>query len=146
MESSVPAFSIFSATSEIFVTIAVLYAVISNLRGRALPYKLLGAVLVFELVVNIMYMTGRAAEADKSTELSTSMKIMFAGHGMLSLLMFIGLAILYMLAVKDIKEGQAAWFSRHPTGSWIFVFFWMVSVISGEAIFLWRYGGALFGG
>lgn len=141
----VPAFSIFSAISEVFVTIAVLYSVISNMRGGKLRWPLLGAVIAFELCVNVVYMAGRAAHADTDSTLSTGMKLFFAGHGILSLGMFLGLAILYILAVIDVKSGRESWFQRHPTGTWVFVFFWMVSVTSGEAIFFMRFGEALFG-
>lgn len=142
---AVPAFSIFSAISEVFVTIAVLYAVISNMKGRPLNWKLLGAVLAFELCVNVVYMAGRAAKADTDSTLTTGMKLFFAGHGILSLAMFLGIVVLFIFAVIDIKSGRASWFQRHKTGTWVFVFFWMVSVLSGEAIFFMRFGAHLFG-
>lgn len=141
---SVPAFSIFSAISEVFVTIAVLYAVLSNLYGKPLRWPLLGAVIAFELCVNVVYMAGKAADADADSTLSTGMKLFFAGHGILSLAMFLGLAVLFILAVIDVKSGRPSWFQRHPVGTWTFVFFWMVSVISGETIFFLHYGEALF--
>ena len=40
----VPLFSIFSAVSELFVTAIVLYAIIKNMKGGPLPWKMLGAV------------------------------------------------------------------------------------------------------
>lgn len=135
----IPAFSIFSAISEIFVTIAVLYTVITNIKGRPLNWKLLGGVLAFELCVNIVYMAGRAAAADKGSELTTAMKLFYAGHGILSLLMFLGLAIVFLLSVVDLSAGRDTWFVRHRRLAWTFVFFWMVSVLSGEAIFVMQY-------
>jgi len=141
----VPAYSIFSAVSEVFVTIAVLYSITTNLKGNKLPVKLLGGVLAFEIVVNVIYMARMAGRAERSTELSTGMKLFFAGHGILSLVMILGLGWLYVLSVKDMKDGRETWFRRHRGGAWFFVFLWMVSVISGEVIFFMRYGGALFG-
>lgn len=135
----IPAFSIFSAISEIFVTIAVLYTVISNLKGKPLNWKLLGVVLAFELCVNVVYMANRAAKADTDTTLTPAMKAFFAGHGILSLLMFLGLAVVFLLSVVDIASGRETWFRRNRGLAWTFVFFWMVSVISGEAIFVMRY-------
>jgi hypothetical protein len=144
METGVPAFSIFSAISELFVTLAVLYTIISNLYGKKLLWPLLGGVLTFELCVNVVYMAGRAAAADTDTTLTTGMKLFFAAHGILSLAMFVGLLILFILAVIDVKSGRESWFRRHRVGTWIFVFFWMVSVVTGEAIFLMRFGDQLF--
>lgn len=141
---AVPAFSIFSAISEVFVTIAVLYAVISNMNGKRLNWQLLGAVLAFELCVNVVYMAGRAAKADSDSTLSTGMKLFFAGHGILSLAMFLGIVVLFIFAVMDHKSGRPTWFQRHRAGTWVFVFFWMVSVLTGEAIFFMRFGAQLF--
>ena len=141
----VPAFSIFSAISEVFVTIAVLYSIISTMRGGKFPTVLLGIVLTFELCVNVVYMAGRAGAADTDHTLTTAMKLFFAGHGILSLGMFIGLAVLYVLSVIDVKSGREAWFRRHIGGSWFFIGLWMISVGSGEAIFFMRFGDALFG-
>ena len=39
----VPLFSIFSAVSELFVTAIVLYAIIKNMKGGRLPWRMLGA-------------------------------------------------------------------------------------------------------
>jgi hypothetical protein len=80
-------------------------------------------------------MAGRAAHADKSNTLTTGMKAFYAGHGILSLLMFLGLAVVYLLALADDMKGRETWFRRHRVGTYVFIFFWMVSVISGEAIF-----------
>ena len=136
---NIPPFSIFSAVSEIFVTIGVLYAIIRAVRGHGLARWLLGGTLLFEASVNIIYMAGRAAQADSGTELSTGMKLFYAGHGTLSLLMFLVLAIIYMWSLYGESKKQDNWFYRHKTWSWVLVFFWMVSVTTGEAIFVMRY-------
>lgn len=144
-QATIPFFSMFSAASEVFVTLSVLYCIITNLRGKPLPVILLGCTIAFEICVNVVYMTIRASEADKSVELTTGMKIFFALHGTLSLVMILGLAVLYVLSVIDIKDGRETWFRRHAKFSWFMIFVWMLSVGSGEVIFFMRYGGALFG-
>ena len=139
MIASIPTFSIFSAISEVFVTIAVLYSIFQTLSGRPLPKALLGIVLVFELCVNVVYMATRASQADQSNELSTGMKIFFAGHGTLSLIMFLVLAVVYLISLGNEAKGEENWFRRHRTGAYILVAFWMISVVTGEAIFAMRY-------
>lgn len=136
---NIPFFSLFSAISEVFVTAGVLYAIVRAVRGKGLPKLLLGVVLLFELCVNIVYMAGRASQADRSTELSTAMKLFFAFHGTLSLLMFLSIAIIYLLSLYGESKEKENWFYRHPRWSWVLVFFWMVSVLSGETIFVLRY-------
>lgn len=134
-----PAFSIFSAVSEIFVTIGVLYAIIRAVKGEGLPKWLMGGVLLFELCVNVVYMAGRAAHADKSTELTTGMKLFYALHGTLSLVMFVTLVVLYLISLYGESKAKDNWFFRHPRASWGLVFVWMLSVGTGEAIFVMRY-------
>jgi hypothetical protein len=136
---NIPAFSIFSAVSEVFVTIGVLYAIIRAVRGHGLARWLMGGTLLFEASVNIIYMAGRAAQADTGTELTTAMKLFYAGHGTLSLLMFLVLAVIYMWSLYGESKKKDNWFFRHPKSSWVLVFFWMVSVSTGEAIFVMRY-------
>lgn len=135
----IPLFSIFSALSEILVTVAVVYGVLRALSGARFHRALLGFTLLFELCVNVVYMAGRASEADSSSALSGAMKLFYAGHGILSLLMFIGLAAIYLMALVDDSKGRETWFRRHPSLSWVFLFFWMVSVVSGETIFYLTY-------
>ena len=143
MSPTIPTFSIFSAISEVFVTIAVVYSIWKAMNGGKFHRGLLGATLIFELCVNVVYMAGRAAHADTSSTLSTGMKLFYAGHGILSLLMFLGLGVVYLLALLDESKGRATWFERNRGFTWVFLFFWMVSVVSGEAIFFMTYfGGA----
>jgi hypothetical protein len=139
MTDSIPTFSIFSAISEIFVTIFVIYAIVVALRGGPFHRVLLGATLLFELCVNVVYMASRAAHADTSSTLTAGMKLFYAGHGILSLLMFVGLVVVYLVSLVDESKGRAVWFRRHPGLTYVFLFFWMVSVVSGEAIFVKTY-------
>ena len=137
--NGIPAFSIFSAISELFVTAFVLWGIFRTLGGKPLPKAILGGVLIFELCVNVVYMAGRAAEADKSQVLTTGMKIFFAVHGTLSLVMFLSLAAVFLIGLADEAKGNQNWFQRHRFGSYVIVFFWMVSVTTGEAIFYLHY-------
>ncbi len=135
----IPTFSIFSAISEIFVTIGVLYGMITTMRGNKFPKILMGGVIGFEACVNVVYMATMAAKADRGSELTPAMKLFFAGHGTLSLVMFLVLAVLYLISLADVAQGRDAWFRRHPTGTIVLIAFWMVSVLTGEAIFYMRY-------
>ena len=135
----IPTFSIFSATSEIFVTIAVLYCILRTLRGDRLPKVLMGVVLTFELCINVLYMANRAAAADTSVQLTAAMKLFFAAHGTLSLVMFLVLVVTYLLSLHNESDGKSNWFQRHRTGTYVLLVFWMISVVSGEVIFVMRY-------
>jgi hypothetical protein len=136
---NVPAFSVFSAISELFVTAGVLYVVWANWNRRRFPGLLFLALALFEALVNVLYMANRAASASTGhTPLSTGMKIFFAAHGMLSLLAYIAFVILGALAFQEQKVGR--WFFRdHPVWTTVFLVVWVVSIGSGEVIFILRY-------
>jgi hypothetical protein len=135
----IPAFSIFSAVSELLVTAIVLYVVVANLRGRPFAWRLLGVALVFEVCVNVVYMIRRAAAAEAQEELSSGLAALFAIHGILSLMMLMGLILAYLVATFDEKARRRTWFQQHPAMTWGFIALWVASVGSGEAAFVWRY-------
>lgn len=136
---SIPAFSVFSAVSELFVTAGVLYVVWANWNRRLFRGLLFLGLALFEALVNVLYMANRSASASTGSEpISTGMKIFYASHGMLSLLAYVAFVILGALAFQEQKAGR--WFFReHRVLTAIFLVIWMVSITSGEAIFVLRY-------
>ena len=137
----IPAFSVFSAVSELFVTAGVLYVIRRNWTRRPFPFALFLVVSLFEALVNVMYMASRSAAASSagSTEaISTGMKIAYAGHGLLSLLAYLIFVVLGTLAYQEQKAGR--WFfPSRPALTWSFLVLWLVSIGSGETIFVLRY-------
>ena len=137
----VPAFSIFSAVSELFVTAGVLYVVRRNWTRRPFPFALFLTVALFEALVNVMYMASRSAAASApgaAEVLSTGMKIAYAGHGLLSLLAYLIFVVLGTLAYQEQRAGR--WFFRdRPALTWSFLVLWTVSIGSGETIFALHY-------
>ncbi len=138
----VPAFSLFSAISELFVTAGVLFVVRRNWTRRTFPFGLFLAVALFEGLVNVMYMANRASEASTghaaASTLSAGMKIAFAAHGLLSLLAYLVFVVLGVFAHQE--QQRAKWFFReHPALTWSFLVLWAISIGSGEALFALRY-------
>lgn len=137
---NIPVFSIFSAVSELAVTAAVLYVIISNMHGQALKWKLLLAVLVFEIFVNVGYMVYRASHiaAETSAALSPMLRGLAGFHGALSLLMLLVLIQLSFLAYWQMQRGRQ-YFQEHKIVSVLFIIWWLISVLSGELFFVLRY-------
>jgi len=137
----IPPFSIFSAISELFVTAGVLYVIRRNWTRQAFPFALFLTVSLFEALVNVMYMANRSAAATApgaKEVLSTGMKIAYAGHGLLSLLVYLAFVVLGTLAYQESKSGR--WFFRdRPVLTWTFLVLWFISVGSGETIFALHY-------
>jgi len=134
-----PPFSIFSAVSELLVTAGVLFVIRRNWTRRPFPFALFLAVTLFEACVNVLYMASRASQAAVGAQtLSPALRLAFALHGMLSLLAFAAFVVLGVLAHQDQKRGR--WFfPEHPALTWTFLAVWIVSVGSGEALFVARY-------
>jgi hypothetical protein len=84
-------------------------------------------------------MATRASRASAGADtISTPMKIMFAAHGMLSLLAFLIFVVLAVYAWMDQRAGR--WFFRErPALMWAFLILWTVSIGSGEVLFALRY-------
>jgi hypothetical protein len=137
----IPAFSLFSAISELFVTAGVFYVLRRNWTQQTFPFALFLTVSLFEALVNVMYMANRsaAATAPGATEtLSTGMKLAYAGHGLLSLVAYLLFVVLGVLAYQEQKAGR--WFFRErPALTWTFLVLWVISIGSGELIFTLRY-------
>ncbi|MCB0332877.1 MAG: hypothetical protein KDD55_05210 [Bdellovibrionales bacterium] len=138
---NIPSFSTFSAIAELFVTAAVLFIVSQNYKGKGFSGKLALTVILFEFSVNMLYMIHRLNQATSETTKEVTsgfMVAVMAIHGSLSLLVFIMLAILCSLAFLDFKKGKY-FFQSHKKVTFIFLGLWLLSVISGEVLYYWRW-------
>ena len=133
-----PAWSTFSAIAELFVTAAVIYIVVTNYQGKGFAWRLAAAVCLFEFSVNMSYMISRLRADAAAGEMTGPMALFAAGHGLLSLIVFIALVVFCFQAYQAWKRGEF-FFRDHPTLTVVFLFFWMVSVISGEVLYVVRY-------
>ncbi|WKZ56461.1 MAG: hypothetical protein QY326_06945 [Bdellovibrionota bacterium] len=130
-------FSTFTAISELFVTAGVLYIVRRGWLRQRIPWGLALGLVIFEFSVNMLYMISRMG-ATPLDALSTSMKILYAVHGTLSLLVFIAFALMVLLAFLEAKKGRH-FFADHKRLTASFVVFWLLSVGSGEVIYILRH-------
>ena len=134
-----PPFSLFSAISELFVTAGVLWVIRRNWTRRTFPLGVFLTVALFEALVNVMYMASRSsAAASGAAPMSSGMRLFFALHGMLSLVAYLVFVVLGVLAYQDQRENRF-WFRDRPAVTWTFIVVWLVSIGSGEALFVARY-------
>lgn len=134
---SAPTFSTFSAISELFVTAGVFYVVFTNLKGHGFKWKLAGGVIVFEFLINMMYMIFRMQQQTESS-VDSSFVAFAAGHGVLSLLVFILFAAFSFLAYSANKRGHH-FFRDNRTLTYAFIGLWTLSVVSGEVLYFVNY-------
>ena len=135
----IPAFSVFSAISELFVTAGVFFVIARNWNRQPFPFAVFLGVALFELLVNVLYMANRASQAAAGHgALPVWMKIFFAVHGTFSLVAYLVFVILGVLAHQEQRAGRF-YFREHPVVTWTFLVVWTISIVSGEVIFAVRY-------
>lgn len=136
----VPAFSAFTAVTELFVTAAIFYVGYRAIADDVFETNILVASLAYEVVFNISYMTSRLFTHDHTTHHPDWLVGLLAGHGILSLVMFVGLLGLSWAAWRRHREGGNL-LAEKIGWTALFAVLWTVSILSGEAIFLLEYVG-----
>jgi len=129
-------FSTITALSELIVTVIVLYVIFDNLKGNPLRWKLLSITLAYEVFVNVFYMVYRAVVVVENhpEPLGNWVTLLGAFHGILSLIMLIGLIVMAVFAYQASKK-DIAYFKERKALTYLFIGLWMISIASGEALY-----------
>jgi hypothetical protein len=133
-----PLYSTLSAVTELFVTAAVYVFLVHAYQGRALHRGLIAFALTYEVLFNVSYMTFRFLAPAKGVEHSAAMSWFLAGHGLLSLVMLIGLIGLVLATLRQHRLGLN-YLANNPGLTWTFAVLWGISIASGEAIYVLTY-------
>ncbi len=134
-----PVFSTFSAIAEVFVTAGVLYVVYTSYTRRRFEWRLATALIVFEFSVNMMYMIVRMRDASGGQEPSPSpYALLMAAHGILSVIVFVLFVVYCYLAFVAARHDRHL-FAEHRAVTWSFVGLWLLSVGSGEVLYVLNY-------
>ena len=131
-------YSTLSAVTELGVTAVVYTFIFTAYRRDVFRVGLIAFALTYEVLVNISYMTFRLFQTADGVEHSAAMTRFLAFHGILSLVMFLGLVAFTIAAVREHKRGLNL-FRQNPAMMWAFVFLWAVSILTGEAIYVLTY-------
>lgn len=136
---AVPAYSAFSAVSELLVTGVVFHVVWRAWRHGDLRKALLVVVLAFEVLVNVTYMAYRMAVPSEGLASGPDWLGPFAAaHGILSLAMLLFLGLITAMAWRDHERGEN-FFREQPGVTLAFVVLWTASIVSGETLFVVAY-------
>lgn len=137
--AAIPAYSVFSASSELLVTAAVFYVLWRAYARDDFRKGLLVVVLSFEALVNISYMAYRiVSPATPAEDMPGWLTATAALHGILSLAMFLALLFFAAMAWRDDARGEN-FFREHKGTTWGFVGLWTLSIVSGEFLFVATY-------
>lgn len=134
-----PFWSTFTLVTELIVTAGVLYSIKKGYQTGQLPGKILGASLLYEVIVNISYMAHQAAEKAGEKVAHSGLYIGLAiFHGVFSLLMFVGLLVFMLIAMRSYKKGNN-FFKNHKIVTGVFLVFWLTALFSGIAFYIASY-------
>ena len=136
--SAPPLYSSFTLFTEIIITIAILYTFYSGYKKNKFPTKIAFAALIYETFFNVSYMTMRIFTHEEKPHEVDPDAWLAATHGITSLLMFILLIIFILLAWKNYKKG-INYFKKHKIITFLFLFFWMIAILSGIAFYIAEY-------
>jgi uncharacterized membrane protein YozB (DUF420 family) len=132
-----PAYSTFALIAEPFVTAAVFYTFYQGFRHDRFPKMIAFGAIAYETLFNISYMFYKLPD-----HLSRFNKAWYtalaATHGILSILMFIGLIVFFILAYRNYKKG-VNYFRKHKYISIIFLSFWLIALFTGFAMYYTTY-------
>jgi len=131
-------FSTFSAVTELFVTAAVFTYLWHGWRHGVLRTSLIAFALVYEILVNVAYMTFRMLFPPADTAYPGWVEAVLPWHGILSLLMLLGLIGLVLEARRSALRGGNVLRER-PRTALGFAILWTVSIASGEVIYIATY-------
>jgi putative flippase GtrA len=140
MTHAVPLLSALSALTELFVTAAVFYVLYVALTRNELKVPLLAAALGYEVLFNISYMSWRLFTHPEPSHHPSWMVALVAGHGTLSLAMFVALVAVSVVATRAHRAGRNVFRERQAL-TYLFAGLWVVSLASGYAIFGLEYLG-----
>lgn len=129
--------STFSAVTELGVTAAVYAFLHGAYYHDRFRNGLLAFALTYEVLVNIAYMTFRLFQ-DSHAEYPGWFSALLAGHGLLSLVMFLGLVAIFAMAAVLRRRGRNL-FREQPQMTASFAVMWGLSILSGEAIYVYLY-------
>lgn len=135
-----PLFSTITLFTELVVSSIIYYTFFQGFKRNKFPTKLAGFALLYEIAFNISYMASQVPEHAKAARVDVPFIIVLAiVHGTLSLIMFIALIIFFLVAWRKYKKG-VNFFKNHRIFTFVFLFFWTFSILSGIVFYIVEYG------
>lgn len=134
-----PLYSTITLVAELGISAIIYYSIYKGYRHNKFPSLLAGFALLYEAVFNISYMVSQAPHHAKALRVESPFVVGLAiTHGVLSLLMFIALIVFFIFAWTRYRKG-VNYFQNHKVLTWIFLFFWTFSIVSGVLFYFVEY-------
>lgn len=124
-----------SAVTELVVTAGVFYFFAQALLRDRYRWAFVWIVVGYETLFNITYMASRLAGHEPRADYPAWTTTLLVAHGVLSLVMFLGLIAFLVVAFRRRHVEGENFFREHRQLTWTFLAFWTISILSGEAIY-----------
>lgn len=132
-------YSTITLFAELIISAIIYYTLYIGYTKNTFPTKLAFGALIYELVFNISYMASRVPAHTKAARLENPFIVGLAiVHGILSLIMFVALIIFFLIAWRKYKK-EVNYFKVHKIQTFVFLFFWTFSIVSGVLFYLVEY-------
>jgi hypothetical protein len=130
-----PIASTITLIMELFIASLIFYIVYKSYVKNIFSEKLAMLAIGYEVIFNVGYMLYRTLAHKETYVLSSQMKLIAALHGILSLLMLLAVIVIFLMARKNYRQGRN-YFLENKIITIAFVFFWIVSLVSGLFLYL----------
>lgn len=130
----IPIWSIVTLLTELAVTASVYFIIWKAYRTGVFLRYYAFAVLAYEALFNITYMSSRAAGGRGNVVYSPYETTLAIFHGIFSILMFVTLVVFFLYAAYAYSRGEN-YFLNHKKVTFAFVTAWGISILSGVTFF-----------
>ncbi|MDD5397263.1 MAG: hypothetical protein PHW24_04380 [Candidatus Moranbacteria bacterium] len=131
----IPVASTITLIMELFIGALIFFIIqqgyVKNVFSKRLAFFAIG----YEIIFNVGYMVYRTIGAPSVSNLSPALKITAALHGVLSLVMLFVIIAFFVRANREYGERVNS-FVFHKIQTWLFMFFWSLSLLSGIFLYL----------
>ena len=118
---------------EIVIAVIIFFIIYRAYVQNVFMRRLAFFAIAYETIFNIGYMVFRSMHPSSGI-LTTSMKMVGAMHGILSLVIFIAVIVIFLKANKANKMGEN-YFKKHFVVTFLFILGWIISLLSGSWLY-----------
>lgn len=133
-----PLASTITLIMELIIGFLIFFIIFQGWKHNRFSKKLTFFAIGYEIIFNVGYMIYRSVSVSSTTHLSSAMKIFAMMHGILSLVMLFVVVAFFLRATREYGNNINS-FVIHRSQTMFFLFFWLISLLSGVYIYVTLY-------
>jgi hypothetical protein len=131
----IPVASTITLVMELIIAAIIFHIIYNGYVKNIFSKKVTFFAIAYETIFNVGYMIYRTVAAPSTSNLSVALKIVAALHGILSLIILIAVFFFFLRANKEYVKNVNS-FKVHHIQTKLFLFSWIVSLLSGIFLYL----------